>query len=389
MQLAELLALPTFSDFELIAGETGLGRDIGNVDILEYEYFTQKFGVFSENDFVLTSLFFAKDDPTLIGKSIEKLLAQHISALAVKTVFYTKLPDEVIDLCNAHKLPLFTFQHAYMEDLIVSFNELQKSDQRNLLLEENLHFLLQTTADKSLVESTAHEINPAFLAHAVAFYLTDRQNPHSPRRIATVLNRLLYKQYRYQQLYYVSYLKYDNGLLVIYTQNDAQLAEPPQALIGKLLRSYDIKENDFYIGCSNCHPTFTRLHQLIQESLDANLLCQQQDAACVSYSDLGVYRQLLPLSRQLPCREQLQTVVQTLQTYDSKFSSRLLETLLTYVRNGGEVARTAQQLYQHPNTIRYRLTKARELLAPCLGTEHFYEQIFNLLTIYQLQLGKH
>ena len=157
----------------------------------------------------------------------------------------------------------------------------------------------------------------------------------------------------------------------------------------KLLRSYDIKENDFYIGCSNCHPTFTRLHQLIQESLDANLLCQQQDAACVSYSDLGVYRQLLPLSRQLPCREQLQTVVQTLQTYDSKFSSRLLETLLTYVRNGGEVARTAQQLYQHPNTIRYRLTKARELLAPCLGTEHFYEQIFNLLTIYQLQLGKH
>ena len=63
MQLHALLSLPTFREFRLIAGADGLQREVGNVDILEYEGFTQNYAVFSENDFVLTSLFFAKDDP--------------------------------------------------------------------------------------------------------------------------------------------------------------------------------------------------------------------------------------------------------------------------------------------------------------------------------------
>lgn len=77
MQLKDLLALPTFHDFQLLAGADGLQQEIGNVDILEYEWFTQNFNVFSENDFVLTSLFFTRDDASLIRKSIEKLLSRH------------------------------------------------------------------------------------------------------------------------------------------------------------------------------------------------------------------------------------------------------------------------------------------------------------------------
>ncbi len=384
MQLKDLLALPTFHDFQLLAGADGLQQEIGNVDILEYEWFTQNFNVFSENDFVLTSLFFARDDASLIRKSIEKLLSRHISALAVKTIFFSELPPEVIALCDAHHLPLFRFSQAYMEDLIISFNELQKSDQRTLLLEKNLHYILHTNIDPAIIESTAHEINPAFLPHAIAFYLTDRLDPHSPRRIVSVLNRLLYKQYREQHLRTVSFLKFDNGLLVLYSLQEKELKQTPWELIRDLLHGYDLRAEDYAIGISSCQPIYRSLHQILQESLDAHKICQQSDKPYVSYAQLGIYRQLLPLSRSQAFQHQLQEVTHTLRTYDSKFSSRLLETLLAYTKNGGEISATAHQLYQHPNTIRYRLSKAKELLAPYLGTEHFYEQIFNLLTVYPL-----
>ena len=140
MQLKELLSLPVFSDFQLIAGNTGLNREVRNVDILEYEWFKQNFSVFSEADFVLTSLFFAKDEPELIYQSFLKLLERKISAIAIKTVFFQELPPEVIKLADENAIPLFTFTSAYMEDLIIGFNELQKTQQRHLLYEEKQIF---------------------------------------------------------------------------------------------------------------------------------------------------------------------------------------------------------------------------------------------------------
>ena len=276
MQLHALLSLPTFREFRLIAGADGLQREVGNVDILEYEGFTQNYAVFSENDFVLTSLFFAKDDPARILPSVQQLHARGICALAVKTVFYDTLPDEVIAFCEK------------------------------------------------------------------------------------------------------------NGLLVLYSLAETELTQPATA-IAKLLRSYDWSAADFTIGVSTCQPTHSSLHQIIRESMDANLLAQYQQTDILLYADLGIYRQLLPLSREAAFQQQLEAVTETLLAYDSRYSSSLLDTRLAYVSNHGEISPTAQQLYQHPNTIRYRIAKAKELLSPLLGPADFYEQISNLLRIYLLQ----
>lgn len=154
-----------------------------------------------------------------------------------------------------------------------------------------------------------------------------------------------------------------NGLLVLYSLAETELTQPATA-IAKLLRSYDWSAADFTIGVSTCQPTHSSLHQIIRESMDANLLAQYQQTDILLYADLGIYRQLLPLSREAAFQQQLEAVTETLLAYDSRYSSSLLDTLLAYVSNHGEISPTAQQLYQHPNTIRYRIAKAKELLAP-------------------------
>ena len=51
----------------------------------------------------------------------------------------------------------------------------------------------------------------------------------------------------------------------------------------------------------------------------------------------------------------------------------LMETAVAYVRAYGNLNEAAEQLYCHKNTVRYRLRRIHEILAPTLSEEDFRE----------------
>ena len=152
------------------------------------------------------------------------------------------------------------------------------------------------------------------------------------------------------------------------------------------MQNYDIVSDDFYIGISTAQKTFESLPDAIQESIDAGHICQQENKKYLYYKDLGIYRTLLPLSHNIGVQQHIGRVIRTLIKYDDKYTSNLQETLLCYVRNNGEISKTASALFQHPNTIRYRLQKAKNILQPLLGEKNFYEQLFIVINLYLLQV---
>ena len=50
--------------------------------------------------------------------------------------------------------------------------------------------------------------------------------------------------------------------------------------------------------------------------------------------------------------------VSILQKYDASHDVNLLETVISYVKNNGDFAKTSEELFQHSNTVRYRIRKA-------------------------------
>ena len=66
-----------------------------------------------------------------------------------------------------------------------------------------------------------------------------------------------------------------------------------------------------------------------------------------------------------------------LRSYDEKNATALYETALCYARCHGDAALAAKRLFQHPNTVRYRMQKAKVLLCG-EGAEDkaFYEQLY-------------
>lgn len=374
--LNELLEQPLMQNFTIIAGKAGLNNKIQNVDIFEYEWDTQNFDGFHRHDLVLISLFFAKDNPELILKCFKRLSENKISAIAVKTIFFKELPKEVIDFCEANDLPLLLFHTTYMEDIVISFNELVKLKQHHIFLEDNIHQLLNKVPDKYLLEEIAHSINSEFLPDFIAIYCIHRKSPDSPREIFSCLNKMLYREYQNRLPYNVSFLKYKNGLLIIYSLHRDDDIDNASHLAKKMLELYSINPKNFYIGISNRYGTEHHLHEGIQESIDAASLCRKNESDICTASKLGIYNFLYPLNREPAFQKLKSAITSCLNEYDSKYTSNLLETLRLYVKNHGEISSTANELYQHPNTIRYRLQKAHQLLEPYLGKDNFYEQIF-------------
>ncbi|MET3505413.1 PucR family transcriptional regulator [Halalkalibacter oceani] len=96
------------------------------------------------------------------------------------------------------------------------------------------------------------------------------------------------------------------------------------------------------------------------------------------FDDLGIYRML----SQLESNEELTTVyhdtIKKLVTYDENSGANLVETLKVYFEHDCSLKDTAELLYIHVNTIKYRLKKIKEL------TEY---DVFRTEDKFYLQLG--
>lgn len=379
LQVSEILNLSLFNNFELIAGKKGLKNELKNVVILEYESINNHYEVFSEGDFVLTSLFFEKDDPSLIEAAFRKLFAKKVCAIAVKTVFFKDIPNKLKILADSLNIPLFVFNNSYMEDLIICVNELLKSKQQYLAFEEKVNSLINLLPSPYFIEETAKTINPSFYENMVCYYITPID---SSVNIVTYFNKMLYKKYQQQNIVNYSYVKYKRGMLIIYSFKENNKITDLKKILNKLLRQIDINSKDFYIGISNVHQSLKEFDSCIKESIYANNLCTLKKNLLTYYKDLGIYKFLYPLYWDKDILTCTTRVIKKIKEYDKIYTSNLLETLISYVNNNGEISKTANDLFQHPNTIRYRLKKAQNLLGEFGMEDDFYEQIFIFIKIY-------
>ena len=115
----EALQLERLQHFRPVAGQKGLHRKIEKISLLDYEVVNRIEGQFLKNEFALSSLLGAKDDPALILGSVKYLVQSGVSGLAVKNIYFDQLPKEVIDYADTCDFPIFIFDNSvFFEDII-------------------------------------------------------------------------------------------------------------------------------------------------------------------------------------------------------------------------------------------------------------------------------
>jgi sugar diacid utilization regulator len=102
-----------------------------------------------------------------------------------------------------------------------------------------------------------------------------------------------------------------------------------------------------------------------------------EPSAVLAFEDTGAYRLLLPAMSEDPGELQrfYTETVEPLVAYDAQYETDLVQTLETFLECDGNVAGTAQRLYTHRHTVRYRLERVRDLSGLDVGSTDGRERL--------------
>ncbi|MEX1141230.1 MAG: helix-turn-helix domain-containing protein [Thermoleophilaceae bacterium] len=119
------------------------------------------------------------------------------------------------------------------------------------------------------------------------------------------------------------------------------------------------------------------LHRAGAEALLAANVAAARGETLLAFDETGAYRLLLPAMSEDPSeleRFQEETVAPLVE-YDAQYETELVRTLETFLAADGSVARTAERLFTHRHTIRYRLDRVRELSGLDVGSTDGRERL--------------
>ena len=136
--------------------------------------------------------------------------------------------------------------------------------------------------------------------------------------------------------------------------------------------------HSFAIGRSRVALDPTDLHRAGNEALLAvNVAEGDAERPLLAFEQTGAYRLLLSAMSEDPAELQrfYAETVEPLVAYDEQYETELVRTVEAFLDNDGNVAGTAQKLFTHRHTIRYRLERVRELSGLDVGSTDGREKL--------------
>lgn len=378
--ISEALKLEKLKGFKIIAGKKGLNNKIIKVGILDHEIVGRIEGQFIRGEFALSSLLGAKDDVTLIFQAVKNLIEDGVSGLGVKNIYFKELPAEIIEYANEKGFPIFIFDNSvFFEDIITDVSLVIGNIKNYELIESQIDNILMNDISKMKVREIALKINPSFKENFIVAYCREKEYTNNGNIISILekVNRNKTKSVN------SVILKYRSGIFVIYSYEKLNKNIVVNKLFN-LINSIGLTEDKYFIGISNYYSDLNELNRGINESVYAQKTSEIYQNNTIFYKDIGIYKILIPSADQIWIREFYKEIIPPLISYDEKYNTEILNTAIKYIDNEGKVKKTSNDLFQHENTIRYRINKMKEILGMSDLNGNFYEQLSIAIKIHKI-----
>lgn len=358
IKVSEAIKLRYLNAFHLVAGEWGLNNSIDKIGILDHEIVEDIRGEFGQGDFVLSTFTPARNDLPLLIKSIKDLIDSKVSGLAIKNIFFKELPESIIDLANSKHFPIFIFdENIYYEDIIAEVNEKIRLKDDDSLLMAKIDILLKGEISKNTVRTLSLEINHAFKDNFIIAFC--KENKYLNDRNITKLVDLYNFQVQTSPNTYI--IKYRDGILIICSQDNKNTNHLSNDL-KNIIRNLGITLDNFTVGISDIHKSLDYFSKGLNQAFQAVKSSGNNKSDFIYYADIGIHKILLPFIENDYIRDYSKEIIDKLNAYDLKHHTDLYKTAIIYISNDQNIKTTAKDLYQHENTIRYRIKKIKEVL---------------------------
>ena len=357
IRIRELYRLQTLKGLRLIAGQAGLERTVTAAVLFEYDPSRMKLADFYRGDLVVTTLAYARSDAQLVTHSLMALMNQGIAGLLVKTAYFSELPPTVVEMANTLGTPLFLFDETYIEEVILEVTELIRGKRHFAGYEQELDALMRGGLTPEQAREKAARIDPAGEgAYRVCALYPKERMPGLEDRLyalltgdAVLAHRCVVMEWRRMML------------MLFRMEGDADDAAAVQEVEGMLARA-GVDRARLSAGMSRAREERQALGVSLSEAVYAARAARLEGRPMLRAQELGLYAWLFPMSENAFVCEQCRRSMARIREYDEQNHASLEHTARVYVEMHMEVAAAAKALYQHPNTVRYRLGKIQRLM---------------------------
>lgn len=378
----DLLNLDALRDFKLVAGKKGLDRTVTGTEILDFEFMDEGLAYrergFEGSSLVLTSLLFAKDEPELILKAVKKLISQNVQAMAYKPVFFNDLPAEALAYADKMEFPILKFGHdEFFEDIIFSIRSLVERDDILGLTEPLIGEMLTREFTEEEAEEAHERINPLLRPMVAAVCIRDRELKGS--QISAKIRRSRPDE-KLRSKTFVG--KYEDLFIIILSQDEGH-PDRFHTLLEDVAIVYGLVGRNLTTGVSNVRRIDDQFNLAIREAYWAEKVAEIEKKDVQYYRNMGIYQLIVSYIHTTPMRRYVQNFFAPLFEEEEK-DGELMHTAIEYVLAKGDAVKTAERLFCHKNTIRYRIGKLQEKLDPNSNEKEFYQNLAIAVKIYLL-----
>lgn len=379
----QLLSLPAMEGVKLYAGAEGMYRLISWTQVLEFDEIEEWVNPGS-------LVFVTGVAVDQWKKSLAEVVQQAIHMRAAGMVIYLgpyikEITEEIRDLCNREKFPFFvaprevkTYEVSYQMARVLFTNQGYLEIAGHIINDAYINQITDNTLlmmNKLSFSGTAYQCMILQLIDIEIKkdnFLTDLENMAKTlleRQEIEVISRAEY----HSIVFILAYRKptiIKNAMNIFYDRLNQQC----QHLLGKM---------EIRIYCSS----------LVQEEKSLGICMKQvmmtreiairshlEEKIC-TYKNMGVYRLLCSEDLSKEMQEYMRDYLGDLLNpgYED-----LLATLNAYIQNDLSITKSAETLYIHVNTMKYRIKRIEEILGVNLRNHVVANDLYIALAIYQL-----
>lgn len=359
IRIRELYRLQNIRGLRLIAGQDGLERTVTGAVLFEYDPSRMQMTDFYRGDLVVTTLAYARSDAQLVTHSLLALMHQGIAGLMVKTAYFSELPEAVVEMANRQGTPLFLFDETYIEEVILEVTDLIRGKRRFSGFEKELDALMRGELPPEQVREKVARMDPLGAgAYRLAALYPREHMPGLDEQLYAMINeedagmgRVIVMEWRRMLL-----------LLLHADAQDRRSDGETLASLGELLGRAGVEREKLSVGMSRKREERSAFGVSLAEAVYAARASRLEGRAAMTAGELGLYAWLFPMSENAFACEQCRRSLSAIREYDAQNRANLEHTAHVYVEKGMEIASAAKALYQHPNTVRYRLSKIQRLM---------------------------
>lgn len=389
-QCKDLFKLPSLSKMKIIAGNKGLHK------IIRWSYKAESIHLAKwvhGGELLIVSKMVIHEKDFNLYNFLKEAISLNISGalLLIGPNYIEQIPQSVIDLSNQKHFPLFLIP--WDTPLVDIFEELGHAIASiNLINDKHKDLLFSIIFNTNLsldyLKYQSQEVNFPFDGY-LQFFEINFLLPQSENAI--ILNdvdkdticQFIHTLFENEHIPILS-SSYTKNIIALINVNNTSL-DTLNTLFPQILNY--IKEN---------YPNYivnigigTR-----QKSLEKYKLSYEQASKCINlaikqkqknmiyyYEQLGLYQLFYDINNKTLLENFVHNILYSLMAYDKKYNTNLIQTLEVYLNKNCNLNQTAETLFIHRNTIKYRLQRIEEITNTSLNDAFTRLNFFNAILI--------